>query len=53
MEDHLADCGFGSWMAESLMGQGSLAARLQVRALDPKVCGMVGSQAALNAAGGL
>lgn len=53
VEDHLADCGFGSWMAESLMGQGSLAARLQVRALDPKVCGMVGSQAALNAAGGL
>ena len=53
VEDHLADCGFGSWMAESLAGHGEAAGRLRIRALDPAVCGMVGSQAALNKAGGL
>jgi len=53
VEDHLADCGFGSWMAEAITGHGDLAPRLRVRALDPAVCGMVGSQGRLNAAGGL
>lgn len=54
VEDHLADCGFGSWMHESLMGDSSeLVGRVSVRALDSKVCGMVGSQRTLNHAGGL
>ena len=39
-EDHLADGGFGSWMLEALH-QYDVVLRLQ--ALDPKVCGMVGS----------
>lgn len=53
LEDHLADGGFGSWLLESLSREAALRARVQVRALDPVVCGTVGAQATLNALGGL
>ena len=52
-EDHLPDCGFGSWLREALEDSKSLMPRITVRALNPKVCGMVGKQEALNRAGGL
>jgi transketolase len=51
-EDHLVDGGFGSWLMESLSSAGS-ATRVEARALSPDVCGTVGSQATLNALGGL
>ena len=53
MEDHLADAGFGSWLLESVSGTPELLARIRVRGLDARVCGMVGKQSTLNAAGGL
>lgn len=53
LEDHLYDGGFGSWMMESLVRRPDLVSRLRVDALDAKVCGTVGSQAMLNAFGGL
>ena len=53
LEDHLADGGFGSWMLEAAMGRAELLPRIGSIALDPVVCGMVGSQATLNRAGGL
>jgi transketolase len=53
VEDHLADCGFGSWLRESLEGEPALISRISVRALDSKICGMVGKQSTLNEAGGL
>lgn len=53
LEDHLLDGGFGAWMMESMIGHGDLAGRIAPVALDPKVCGMVAGQAALNRAGGL
>ncbi len=53
MEDHLIDGGFGSWLMESVARQPDLLSRLSVEALDPRVCGTVGSQATLNAWGGL
>lgn len=52
LEDHLSDGGFGSWLLEAASATG-LAGRVQLRGLDAAVCGMVGSQAALNRAGGL
>lgn len=52
LEDHLNDAGFGSWLLEAA-SQAGLAHRVQLRGLDAAVCGMVGSQAALNRAGGL
>ncbi|MBC7490039.1 MAG: transketolase [Glaciimonas sp.] len=52
-EDHLADGGFGSWLLESLAGTPTLRARIESIALDPIVCGMVGSQKTLNDVGGL
>jgi transketolase len=52
VEDHLIDAGFGSWLLEAAAAAG-LAARVACRGLDPKVCGTVGSQATLNALGGL
>lgn len=52
-EDHLVDGGFGSWLMEATRRQPELLVRLSGRALDPKVCGTVGSQSALNAWGGL
>jgi len=53
VEDHLADGGFGSWLRESLESAPQLMSRITVRALNSKVCGMVGKQATLNAAGGI
>jgi len=53
LEDHLYDGGFGSWMGEALSGAPALSGRLRVRALDAKVCGLVGVQQILNRAGGL
>lgn len=53
LEDHLCDGGFGSWLMESVVGQPGMNARIQVHALSPVVCGTVGSQAMLNALGGL
>ncbi|HZX25673.1 MAG TPA: transketolase [Telluria sp.] len=52
-EDHLRDAGFGSWLMESLAGRPELLARIDHRALDGRVCGVVGSQSTLNAYGGL
>jgi transketolase len=53
LEDHLPDGGFGSWLMESLSESPALRSRLRATALDPLVCGLVGSQATLNRRGGL
>ncbi|MEH3158263.1 MAG: hypothetical protein PGN08_04615 [Sphingomonas taxi] len=53
LEDHLYDGGFGSWMLESLSRRPDLLSRMRIDALDAHVCGTVGSQATLNAVGGL
>jgi transketolase len=53
LEDHLPDGGFGSWMLEAALSRAELLPRIGSIALDPVVCGMVGSQALLNRAGGL
>lgn len=53
LEDHLVDGGFGSWLRESLESAPHLMSRISVRALDSKVCGMVGKQATLNELGGI
>lgn len=53
VEDHLADGGFGSWLRESLDGNSIAMTKLSVKALDAKVCGMVGTQNTLNRIGGL
>ena len=52
LEDHLLDGGFGSWMAESVIGT-PVAAKLRPIALSEQVCDMVASQATLNRLGGL
>jgi len=51
LEDHLMDGGFGSWLLES--SEGHVRDRIQIRALDPAVCGAVASQKALNELGGI
>jgi transketolase len=53
IEDHLQDAGFGSWMCEALAGSPELLSRIKIKALSPKVCGMVGRQEILNELGGL
>ena len=53
LEDHLEDGGFGSWLMESLKHTPELRSRVHSRSLDAEVCGRVGSQATLNAQGGL
>ena len=53
MEDHLPDGGFGSWLMEALVGEADLVSRVRCEALDARVCGTVGTQATLNAFGGL
>jgi len=53
LEDHLIDGGFGSWILESLVKNKKLYERVSIRGLDPKVCGLVGSQDALNNLGNL
>lgn len=52
-EDHLADGGFGSWLFEAVSCEEGLASRIRTVSLSPAVCGTVGSQATLNAFGGL
>ena len=53
VEDHLVDGGFGSWMLESLVHSPHLLPKIQIKALDPIVCGLVGNQPELNSIGGL
>lgn len=52
LEDHLLDGGFGSWMAEGLIGTPE-SARLRSIALSEQVCDVVAAQATLNRLGGL
>ncbi|MFZ2995684.1 transketolase family protein [Sphingobium sp.] len=52
LEDHLADGGFGSWLAESVAGTPA-AANIAPIALSANVCDHVAGQAALNRMGGL
>jgi transketolase len=52
IEDHLYDCGFGSWMRESVANNSSECEILSL-ALNNNIAGMVGSQADLNQLGGL
>ena len=52
LEDHLADGGFGSWLAESVAGTDA-AAHIKPIALSAEICDQVASQAALNRVGGL
>jgi len=53
IEDHLQDGGFGSWLLEARAQDLTLATQIRTIALDPAVCGMVGSQGLLNKLGGL
>ncbi|MEQ1590702.1 MAG: hypothetical protein ABL902_10165 [Gallionella sp.] len=53
VEDHLRDAGFGSWMLEATAEMPELLPRIKIKALSPKVCGMVGRQEVLNELGGL
>lgn len=53
LEDHLIDGGFGSWLLEAVAQHGGPLERLRLEALDPRVCGTVGSQSTLNSYGGL
>jgi transketolase len=53
LEDHLTDGGFGSWLLESSnMNVGSLN-KIEIKALNSTVCGMVASQGELNRLGGI
>lgn len=52
-EDHLIDGGFGSWILESLAQYPSLRQKITIHALDPVVCGSVGTQSQLERLGGL
>lgn len=53
IEDHIHDGGFGSWMLEAKALTEDASCNLQLIALDPVVCGTVGSQETLNKLGGL
>lgn len=53
IEDHLMDGGFGSWLLEAVSIRPDLLARIKIKSLDSKICGMVGKQSTLNAEGGL
>jgi transketolase len=53
VEDHLADGGFGSWMAETLNGRGHQEPSHRIVGLHSRVCGLVGTQSTLNKEGGL
>lgn len=53
VEDHLQDGGFGSWMLEARSLSTDLECVVRTTALDPVVCGTVGSQSTLNRLGGL
>jgi len=51
VENHLEDGGFGSWMLESV--DSKLRSRVTIKALDSKICGMVGSESSLHNINGL
>jgi transketolase len=53
VEDHLYDGGFGSWLLEAKALHKNVDCNLSPIALDPEVCGAVGSQLTLNKLGGL
>jgi len=53
LEDHLLDGGFGSWMLEAVSRRKDIITRIDIMALDAKVCGMVGKQGTLNREGNL
>jgi transketolase len=53
VEDHLMDGGFGSWLLESTTIRPELLARIKIKSLDAKVCGMVAKQSTMNMEGGL
>ena len=53
VEDHLIDGGFGSWLLECLPAKTGLRDKLDIRALNSDVCGMVGDQNYLHTLGGL
>ncbi|MDD5268396.1 MAG: hypothetical protein PHO08_14920 [Methylococcales bacterium] len=53
VEDHLMDGGFGSWLLEATSIRPELLARIKIKSLNSKVCGMVGKQYTLNMLGGL
>lgn len=53
VEDHLMDGGFGSWLLEAASIRPDLLARIKIKSLNSKVCGMVGKQETLNSEGGL
>jgi transketolase len=48
IEDHLQDAGFGSWLMESITHERSLVGRINIRAIDSVVCGMVGGEKTLR-----
>jgi transketolase len=52
LEDHLADGGFGSWLAESVAGTPA-AACIRPIALSAEICNLVANQSTLNRIGGL
>jgi transketolase len=53
VEDHLLDAGFGAWMMEACSNNRNYLARINIRALNEAVCGMVGRQDVLNNSCGL
>ncbi len=53
VEDHLLDCGLGSWLLESLLQSPHLLPRIRLKALDQSICGMVATQSTLHSVGGL
>jgi transketolase len=53
VEDHLMDGGFGSWLLEATSIRPDLLARIKIKSLDSKVCGMVANQSTMYAQGGL
>jgi transketolase len=53
VEDHLQDGGFGSWLLEAKAKSIKNSCVVKIHALDPIVCGTVGSQLTLNRLGGL
>ena len=54
IEDHLQDCGFGSWLLEGISRtDNSLIDRVFTLSLDQSVCGAVGTQSSLHILGGL
>ncbi len=53
IEDHLMDGGFGSWLLEAAYTRADLLVKIKIKAIDSKVCGLVGKQSTLNVVGGL